>query len=83
MSVKTGNVTGAGTDANVFITLIGSHGDSGERRLDDDAAKNPAPKTRDKFEKNQTDKFWIKSADLGELKQLRIWHDSSGIGNIA
>ncbi len=31
--VITGDVKGAGTDANVFITLFGQYGDSGERPL--------------------------------------------------
>ena len=31
--VFTGDVKGAGTDANVFITIYGEYGDSGERQL--------------------------------------------------
>lgn len=31
--VFTGDVKGAGTDANVFITLYGEYGDTGERQL--------------------------------------------------
>ena len=31
--VFTGDVKGAGTDANVFLTLFGQYGDSGERQL--------------------------------------------------
>ena len=31
--VITGDVKGAGTDANVFITIFGQYGDSGERPL--------------------------------------------------
>ena len=38
ISTKTGSMRGAGTDANVFITLFGSEGSSGERRLDNDVA---------------------------------------------
>ena len=30
----TGDKRGAGTDANVFITLFGESGDSGEKKLD-------------------------------------------------
>lgn len=29
----TGDVKGAGTDANVFITMYGEYGDTGERQL--------------------------------------------------
>lgn len=33
MSVMTGDVYGAGTDANVFLTIYGDQGDTGERKL--------------------------------------------------
>ena len=35
MKVTTGSMFGAGTDANVFVTLTGEKGDSGERQLQD------------------------------------------------
>lgn len=35
VTVYTGNKIGAGTDADVFITLYGKHGDSGPIMLDD------------------------------------------------
>ena len=31
--MHTGDVRGAGTDANVFIVLFGDRGDTGERKL--------------------------------------------------
>lgn len=42
----TGNKSGAGTDANVFLTIYGTNGDSGEREL----AKSD---NANKFERNQ------------------------------
>lgn len=33
VSVTTGDVYGAGTDANVFLTIYGDQGDTGERKL--------------------------------------------------
>lgn len=33
MSVRTGDMYGAGTDANVFLTIYGDLGDTGERKL--------------------------------------------------
>ena len=33
LHVFTGDVKGAGTDANVFVTIYGEYGDSGERQL--------------------------------------------------
>ena len=35
VSVYTGNKSGAGTDADVYITLFGENGDSGEKIIDD------------------------------------------------
>lgn len=43
----TGNERGSGTDANVFLTIFGEHGDSGERPL-----KHSETHTN-KFEKGQ------------------------------
>lgn len=55
--VITGDVKGAGTNANVFLTLYGTTGDSGKREL--------KQKFRDLFERKQTDKFEIEALDLG------------------
>ena len=55
----TGDVRGAGTDANVFIILYGTHGDTGKRPLQQ--------KGRDLFERNRTDKFVVEAIDLGEF----------------
>jgi len=46
VKVKTGDVFGAGTDANVYITLTGEKGDTGERHLQDSDNMN-------KFEQNK------------------------------
>ena len=81
--MTTGDVSGAGTDANVFLSLFGADGDTGERRLSADNAADAtdaAAGVKNRFERNQTDKFFVKAADLGELKKLRIWHDSAGLG---
>ena len=56
--VTTGDVKGAGTNANVFLTIFGSNGNTGKRPL--------TKAFRDLFEKNQTDKFQIEALDLGE-----------------
>ncbi|XP_063398724.1 lipoxygenase homology domain-containing protein 1-like isoform X1 [Mytilus trossulus] len=68
--VYTGDVSGAGTNANVFITLFGEHGDSGKRPL--------KQSFRNLFEKNQVDKFTLECLDLGELIKVRVEHDNSG-----
>lgn len=69
--VKTGGKKKAGTDADVYITLMGENGNSGERELD-----NPH---RNDFEKNNADTFAIATdTDLGEIRKIRIRHDNSG-----
>ncbi|XP_060092590.1 lipoxygenase homology domain-containing protein 1 [Heteronotia binoei] len=69
--VITGSVTGAGTDANVYVAIYGERGDTGERHLKRSDHMN-------KFEKDQVDIFTVKAVDLGELKKLRIRHDNTG-----
>ncbi|KAL5006870.1 hypothetical protein ScPMuIL_015676 [Solemya velum] len=70
VAVHTGSEFGGGTNANVTITLFGSHGDTGKRPL--------TQKFRDLFERNQVDKFQIEALDLGELNKVTIEHDNSG-----
>ena len=48
----TGNRRGAGTDANVFVTIYGESGDTGPRKLE--AAKKP-------FQRAQTGNLFILS----------------------
>lgn len=47
VNVKTGDKSGCGTNANVFLTVLGDRGDTGERKL----ARSET--NFDKFEKNQ------------------------------
>ncbi|XP_026153735.1 lipoxygenase homology domain-containing protein 1 [Mastacembelus armatus] len=69
--VITGDEKGAGTDANVFITIYGSNGDSGHRQL--------RQKFRNLFERAQTDRFLLEMLDMGELQKVLVEHDNSGI----
>uniref|UniRef100_A0AAV2MQR6 PLAT domain-containing protein n=1 Tax=Knipowitschia caucasica TaxID=637954 RepID=A0AAV2MQR6_KNICA len=71
VSVFTGVMMGAGTDAKVFVNIYGEHGDTGERYLKSSNNLN-------KFEKGQEDRFTVTAVDLGPLKKLRIRHDNSG-----
>ncbi|XP_073069093.1 lipoxygenase homology domain-containing protein 1 isoform X1 [Manis javanica] len=73
VSVKTSNILGAGTDANVFITIFGENGDSGTLALKQSANWN-------KFERNNTDTFnFSDMLSLGHLCKLRVWHDNKGM----
>lgn len=69
VKVATSDLRGAGTSANVYITLFGSAGDSGARCLES-GAKN--------FERGRSDIFEL-VADVGELESIRIGHDNSGL----
>lgn len=74
IQVFTGDVKKAGTDANVFITLFGEHGDTGERQL------SKSETHRDKFERAQEDIFNIEAADLGYIRKCTIRHDNANLG---
>ena len=74
VKVHTGDKSGAGTDANVFMTISGTMGDSGEREL-------RKSENRNKFERNQIDTFKVKAVDLGELEKIKIGHDNSAAGS--
>jgi hypothetical protein len=65
ISITTGNKSGAGTDAYVFIELTS---DSGQLHLDGT------------FEKGDVDVFHVgsRTSDLGELHTVKLWHDGSG-----
>jgi hypothetical protein len=69
VNVTTGNINNAGTDANVYITISGIGGSSGERRLDT---------PHDDFERGNTGSYYFKTGHLGTLRHLRIRHDNSG-----
>lgn len=73
VKVYTGDKFGAGTDANVYLTIYGNYADSGERQLKDSDKRN-------KFEQNQVDTFVLKAIELGELQKVRIRHDNKGGG---
>ena len=62
VTVITGDIKKAGTDANVHITIFGTHGDTGKRPL--------TQKFRDLFERNQKDVFVLEAIDLGKFMTI-------------
>ena len=68
--VRTSDMRGAGTDANVSIVIYGAKGDTGERKLDTSA---------NNFERGMEDVFFIECEPLGELQRVRIGHDNKGL----
>ena len=78
VTVKTSDVRGAGTDANVYAVIFGEHGDSGELHLKK-SESNKSP-----FQNNQTDTFTFPHMlGLGQLTKVRVWHDNRGIHRFA
>uniref|UniRef100_A0A8D2L3F2 Lipoxygenase homology domains 1 n=1 Tax=Varanus komodoensis TaxID=61221 RepID=A0A8D2L3F2_VARKO len=69
VSVFTGDISGSGTDADVFINIFGQYGDTGERKLDND---------KDNFEKGAEDKFTLDAPNLGKLRKITIGHNNKG-----
>ncbi len=74
ISVKTGDIKDAGTNANVFITLYGHgsqlfEGSTGEIYLDDE--------DRDDFERGNIDTFEVKAQKIDTIEYMRIRQDTS------
>ncbi|XP_029443046.1 lipoxygenase homology domain-containing protein 1-like [Rhinatrema bivittatum] len=74
VSVHIGDQWGAGTFANVYLTLYGERGDTGARKL-----QRPLRK-KEIFQRNQTDSFLMEAVSLNQLKKIIIGHDGVGYG---
>lgn len=61
--VETGNIKRAGTNADVFIVLIGTLGRSSEKILSNVG--------RDDFDRGQIDSFRIYSDDVGDMTKIQ------------
>ena len=72
VEVKTGDKFGAGTDANVYITIYGKASNSGKLALKSSGSNL--------FERNAMSAFELEITDLGVISKIRIEHDDSGIG---
>jgi hypothetical protein len=71
ITVYTGDVTGAGTDAHVRIFIRGSLGRS-STELD---------KAGNDFERGQEDNYRRTMTDLGDINQICLWRDDAGLGD--
>ncbi|SOE16238.1 PLAT/LH2 domain-containing protein [Streptomyces sp. 2323.1] len=69
IAVYTGKKDGAGTDANVYITINGTRGSVGPIRLDNSG---------NNFERGKTDRFTLGLRDVGRITSIKISHDNSG-----
>jgi hypothetical protein len=74
VTVYTGDVDNAGTDANVHIVLYGEKGNSGQPHKLDNSKNN--------FERNSVDEFFVEiPKPLGKLTHIHIAQDKSGIAS--
>ena len=73
IEVITGDEPEAETEANVWIKLIGSRGDSGKRIL----YKSDNEK---KFQQGQKDIFKIEAVSLDDIEKIDIGHDNTEKG---
>ncbi|CAG09588.1 unnamed protein product, partial [Tetraodon nigroviridis] len=72
IQVQTSDISGAGTDANVFLIVFGEYGDTGTLPLKTSTNRN-------KFERKNKDTFRFPDLlSLGELSKVRVWHDNKG-----
>ena len=67
------NKKGEGTDAKVYVNIIGEKGETGNRVLTNENNK------RKLFEAGSIDEFVISCDDIGNIKKLRVGHDNSGL----
>lgn len=87
--VHTGDAKGAGTDANVFISIFGekvpahtlAHSRSAYASFKGDSGRRKLNNSENNFERAHVDTFLIKNAELGKLTRIRIGHDDSGLGS--
>jgi hypothetical protein len=69
ITIKTGDLPHAGTDANVYIAFEGSKDDSEEIILDDPQ--------RDDFERGHIDVFNLEYRDVGRIKAIYLRQDNT------
>ncbi|XP_078677295.1 uncharacterized protein LOC144913960 isoform X2 [Branchiostoma floridae x Branchiostoma belcheri] len=74
VSVYTGDVPAGGTEARVYFTVFGDHGDTGRRIL------THSINNTDKFQQGQVDVFHVTALDVGKPKYINIGHDNLGRG---
>ncbi|XP_061173091.1 lipoxygenase homology domain-containing protein 1-like [Saccostrea echinata] len=72
VTVQTGDVKYAGTDANVFIQICGKDGRATRKiKLDD---------SRNNFERGAVEQYKVEAPDVGSISHIIVGHDNSGPG---
>lgn len=75
ITVTTSPEWGAGTDANVYLRIIGAHGTT--RRMALHAAAM-SERARTPFQRGSRDTFRLQIRDVGDVSQIEIGHDGGG-----
>ena len=70
--VRTGNVSGAGTDANVYVQLFGTSGNSPVLELESN---------QNDFERNDLGGYSFTLNDLGTVNRVCLWRNEAGLGD--
>ena len=70
IDVNTHSCAGAGTDANVYITLFGTDGSSSTETLLDNSGKND-------FKIGMRDTFYVRLKNFEDINRIRLRHDNS------
>ena len=76
VEVYTASESGADTEAELFIQLFGSHGDSGKRVLFN-CLNNKTP-----FQGGQMDLFEVEAVELQEIEKVVMGHEEKGKGYV-
>lgn len=75
VEVYTGDKPGAETEANCYIHMFGTRGDSGRRPLIKSSK-------RTKFKRGQTDTFCVDAVSLNEIHKVELGHDGTEKGRV-
>ncbi|KAI3384069.1 hypothetical protein SNEBB_000281 [Seison nebaliae] len=79
--VKTGDVTGAGTDSEVYVKLIGDKDTTDEIMLTkENVIQSKEMKNINLFENDKIDSFSIDVIEIGKLKELIVGYKKKGFG---
>lgn len=63
----------AGTDATVYVQLVGEKGQTEKIEF-----KNASNLEAPKFKRGRIDKFAVETVDVGQLNKIRVGHDNTG-----
>ncbi len=76
IEVKTSDINKAGTDSDIYLTIYGDKGDTGEINLDTYAGSS------NNFEKGELESFYIgcSAKDIGNINHIKIRKNDSGVG---